>query len=464
MMDRKFKQCNRDQMYLLPPSLRDWLPGGHLAYFIIDLMDHLDLSEIHASYGGDGRGQPPYNPAMMTALVLYAYCVGKPSSRKIERATHEDVGFRVIAANQHPDHDSICAFRKRHLKALSGLFFQVLKLCRESGLVKLGHVALDGTKVRANASKHKAMSYKRMKAKEDELERQVRELFELAERVDAEEDAKYGKGVRGDELPEELRHRESRLKKIREAKASLEAEARAKAEAAKRAAKQKIAEREKKAAEIGRKPRGRKPKVPDPEQAKAEDKSQRNFTDPDSRIMKDGATGSFEQCYNGQAAVDDKCQVIVASRLTQAPNDKEQIEPMLEEMEKSSGSLPERLTADAGYFSEDNVRLLENSDIDGFVAVEKQKHGEVPPPVRGRPPKDMSVTDKMKRKLSTKRGRDVYKKRKEVVEPVFGQIKEARGLRRFLFRGFDNVAAEWDLWCLTHNLLKLYRFGDLPAA
>jgi transposase len=459
MLDRKFKECNRDQMFLLPPSLRDWLPEGHLAYFIIDLMDHLDLSEVYASYGGDGRGQPPYDPKMMTALMLYAYCVGLPSSRKIERACSEDVAFRVIAANQRPDHDSICAFRKRHLKALAGLFLQVLKLCRESGLVKLGHVALDGTKVKANASKHKAMSYQRMKKKESELERQIRELLDLAERVDAEEDAKYGKGVRGDELPEELRHRESRLKKIREAKAALEAEARAQAEAEK----QEIEAREIKYQDSGKKPPGPKPKVPDPDKAEPKDKAQRNFTDPDSRIMKDGATKSFEQCYNGQAAVDDECQVIVGARLTQAANDKEQIGPMLDEMEFNCGSLPKRLSADAGYFSEKNVSLLERSDVDGFVAVEKQKHDKVPSPVRGRPPGNMSVKDKMRRKLSTKRGRDVYKKRKEVVEPVFGQIKEARGLRRFLLRGFEDVSAEWDLWCLTHNLLKLYRFGDLPA-
>ena len=201
MADKRFKECNRDQMFLLPPSLRDWLPEGHLAYFILDLMEHLDLSEIYSSYKGDGRGQPPYDPEMMTALIFYAYCVGVPSSRKIERACAEDVAFRVIAANQHPDHDSICAFRKRHLEALAGLFVQVLKLCRESGLVKLGHVSLDGTKVLANASKHKAMSYKRMKEKEDELARQVRELLALAERTDAEEDAKYGRGVRGDVLP-----------------------------------------------------------------------------------------------------------------------------------------------------------------------------------------------------------------------------------------------------------------------
>lgn len=459
MADKRFKECNRDQMFLLPPSLRDWLPEGHLAYFILDLMEHLDLSEIYSSYKGDGRGQPPYDPEMMTALIFYAYCVGVPSSRKIERACAEDVAFRVIAANQHPDHDSICAFRKRHLEALAGLFVQVLKLCRESGLVKLGHVSLDGTKVLANASKHKAMSYKRMKEKEDELARQVRELLALAERTDADEDAKYGRGVRGDELPEELRHRESRLKKIQEAKAALEAEARAEAEAKKI----EFEAREKKYKDSGKKPPGPKRTAPDPEKSKPEDKAQRNFTDPDSRIMVDGATKSFEQCYNGQAAVDEEYQVIVGSRLTQAANDKEELGPMLEEMKKRCGALPERLSADAGYFSEANIKLLENSDIEGFVAVEKQKHDEGPPPARGRPPKNMSVKDKMKRKLSTKHGREVYKKRKEVVEPVFGQIKEARGLRRFLLRGFDNVSSEWDLWCLTHNLLKLYRYGALPS-
>ncbi len=463
MADKKFKAVQRDQMYLFPPSVEDWLPKGHLAYFILDVVDQLDLSEIYASYQGDGRGQPPYEPAMMTALLLYAYAVGRPSSRRIETATHEDVAFRVIAANQHPDHDSICEFRKRHLKALSSLFIQILKLCREAGLVKLGHVALDGTKVRANASKHKAMSYKRMKAKEDELERQIRELLDLADRVDAEEDARYGKGVRGDELPEELRYREGRLKKIREAKAALEAEARAAAEAAKKEVEHKLEERARKTKESGKKPPGRPPQVPDPDEAEPGDKSQRNFTDPDSRIMKDGATKSFEQCYNGQAAVDDECQVIVGARVTQAANDKQEVGPMLDEMKTRGGRLPERLSADAGYFSEDNVRLLEDSEVEGFVAMDKQKHGETPPSIRGRPPKNMSVKDKMRRKLLTKRGRAVYKKRKEVVEPVFGQIKEARGLRRFSLRGFENVSSEWDLWCLTHNLLKLYRFGALPA-
>jgi transposase len=463
MMDKKFKECNRGQMYLLPPSLEEWLPQGHLAYFIIELMDHLDLGEIYQSYGGDGRGQPPYDPTMMTALLLYAYCVGVPSSRRIERACVEDVAFRVIAANQRPDHDSISEFRKRHLKALAGLFIQILRLCREASLYKLGHVALDGTKVRANASKHKAMSYKRMKEKADELELKVKELLDLAERVDAEEDAKFGKGVRGDELPPELSTKQGRLKKIKEAMSALEAKARAEAEAAKAEAERKLAEREKKAAASGEKPRGRAPSVPDPDKAKPPDKAQRNFTDPDSRIMKAGATGSFEQCYNAQAAVDGECQVIVAGAVTQAANDKEQLAPMVAAVKENTGELPERVTADAGYYSEENVRLLEDAKIDGFVAVERLKHGESPPLIRGRPPKSLSVKDRMRRKLMTKRGRDVYKKRKGVVEPVFGQIKQARGLRQFLLRGFEKVSAEWDLWCLTHNLLKLHRFGSLPA-
>lgn len=464
IMEKKFKFYNRDQMYLLPPSLREWLPEGHISYFIIEVVEQLDLSEIYGSYEGDGRGQPPYDPSMMAALLLYAYCVGVPSSRRIEKATYEDVAFRVVSANQHPDHDSICAFRKRHLKALAGLFVQVLTLCREAGLVKLGHVALDGTKVRANASKHKAMSYRRMQKREEELEREVRELLERAGAVDAEEDAKYGEGVRGDELPEELRRRESRLKKIREAMAALEREARGKVAAEAEAAREKVREREEKVKESGKKLRGRKPKVPDPERAKPEGKAQRNFTDPDSRIMGHGSTKSFEQCYNAQAAVDGHYQVIVASGLTQAANDVEQLEPMVESMEENLNDVPKKLTADAGYYSDDNVKDLEDAGVDGYIAVEKIKHGDAVPSVRGRPPRGISTKETMRRKLRTKRGRRVYAKRKEVVEPVFGQIKQVRGLRQFLLRGFDSVAAEWDIWCLTHNLLKLYRFGSLPAS
>jgi len=448
---------------LLPPSLDEWLPEGHLAYFLIEVVERLDLSEIYASYGGDGRGQPPYDPGMMTALLLYAYCVGLPSSRRIERAGVEDVAFRVLAANQRPDHDSIAAFRKRHLKTLSGLFLQVLELCRAAKLIKLGHVALDGSKVRANASKHKAMSYGRMKGKADELALQVKELMDLAERVDAEEDAKYGKGVRGDELPAELRTKPGRLKKIQEAMAALEEKARAEAEAAAEAAREKLEERERKTAASGKKPGGRPPEVPDPAKAKPEDKAQRNFTDPDSRIMKAGATKSFEQCYNAQAAVDGECQVIVAAQVTQAANDKEQLAPMVAEIQANLGETPVALTADAGYFSETNVQTLDANGIEGYLAVGRIKHGEAPAPVADDAPLDQSVKDQMRRKLLTERGRTVYAKRKAVVEPVFGQIKQARGLRQFLLRGLDNVQHEWELWCLTHNLLKLYRSGALPA-
>ena len=462
MMDKKFKPCDRDQMYLLPPSLQDWLPEGHLAYFIVEVVDGLDLSEIYSSYGGDGRGQPPYDPAMMTALLLYAYCVGLPSSRKIERACVEDIAFRVIAANQHPDHDSISSFRHRHLSALAGLFLQILHLCREAGLVKMGHVALDGTKVRANASKHKAMSYKRMQEKSDELELKVKELLDLAERVDAEEDGKYGKGVRGDELPAELRTKQGRLKKIKEAMAALEAKARAASEAKATEARQKIAEREEKAAS-GESVRGRSPEVPDPAQARPDDKAQRNFTDPESRIMKDGATKSFEQCYNAQAAVDGERQVIVAAEVTQAANDKEQLEPMVAAVAANTGAVPETLTADAGYYSEANVRVCETRGIDGYIAVGRIKHGEAPPLVADDALPDLPMKERMRRKLLTERGREVYAKRKAVAEPVFGQIKQARGLRRFLLRGLANVSAEWKLWSLGHNLLKLYRFGGLPV-
>lgn len=449
-------------MYLLPPSLDEWLPEGHLAYFILDVIERLDLSEVYASYGGDGRGQPPYEPSMMTALLLYAYSVGTASSRRIERATFEDVAFRVVAANQHPDHDSISAFRKRHLKALAGLFVQVLKLCRQAGLVKLGHVALDGTKVRANASRHKGMSYKRMKQKADELERQVAELLELAERVDAEEDAKYGKGVRGDELPEELRHKESRLRKIQEAISALEEEARKDAEAAAEEAKQKVRQWEERGRGRAKNRRGKKPKVPNPADAKPEDKAQRNFTDPDSRIMKDSSK-SFQQCYNAQAAVDEAHQIIVACHVTQCAADQGELVPLVESIEANTNECPGLLTADAGYFSEQNVMFLEDKSIEAYLAVDKMKHGERPVSARGRPPKDMSPKQRMRRKLSTKRGRSVYAKRKATAEPVFGQIKQARGLREFLLRGLENVSGEWGLWAMTHNLLKLHRYGTLAA-
>jgi len=455
MKSKRFKPYEPDQSLLLPQNMNDWLPEGHLVFLIREIVGRLDLSVIYDAYApGAKGGRPPCDPRMMTGLLLYAYAKGVRSSRKIEEATYESVPFRVIAADQHPDHDTIAEFRKRHLAALEGLFVQVLDICREAGLAKLGHVALDGTKVGANASKHKAMSYGRMKKKRDELETEVADLMAKAEAVDAEEDAKYGKGKRGDELPDELRFREKRLAKIREAMAALEAEARAEADA-KRA---EIAEKERK--EEGRPARGPKPKEPSDE---PEDKAQRNFTDPDSRIMKDGATKGFVQAYNCQAAVDVGSQVIVAADVTQQANDKRQVEPALEQVkENAAGQKPTRLSADSGYFSETNVKYLEGEQIDAYVATGRTKHGEEAPPApRGPIPKNATAKQRMARKLRTKKGRETYAKRKSSVEPVFGQIKDSRGIRRFLFRGIEAVRAEWRLICLTHNLLKL--FGGAKA-
>jgi transposase len=304
-MGKKFRSCDLNQAYLLPPSLQDWLPEGHLARFVAEVVEALNLRPIYAKYeAGDGRGLSAYDPRMMVRVLIYGYCRGVASSRRIERATYEDVAFRYLAADQHPDHDTIAAFRQEQLTPLAQLFVQVLQLCRRAGLVKLGHVALDGTKIKANASKHKAMSYERMEKAEKELAAEVQALLAEAARVDAEEDGKYGKGKRGDELPKELARREGRLEKIREAKAALEQEAKEAAEKKQAEVASQLKEREKQERERGRRFGGRPRQAPDPQEAKPEPKAQRNFTDPESRIMKDGATKEFVQAYNAQAAVD----------------------------------------------------------------------------------------------------------------------------------------------------------------
>ena len=430
--------------------------------FVLDVVLNLDLTAIYKTYDEkDDRGRAAYDPKMMAALLVYGYCVGKPSSRKIERATYEDVAFRVLSGDAHPDHASIAEFRKRHLHALSGLFVQVLRLCQKAGLVKLGHVALDGTKIQANASKHKAMSYGRMSDAERNLEEEVARLMAEAERVDAEEDARYGRGNRGDELPAELAKRESRLKKIREAKAELEAEAKAEAEERAKEARQKLAERARKEEETGKKIGGRPPQVPVPEEAKPDDKAQRNFTDPDSRIMMDGATKAFVQGYNAQIAVDSQAQIIVACTVTQAANDLRQLVPMAERIETNVGTLPENLSADAGYFSAEAVTSPVLSRVNLLVPPDRQKY-------RDRSRDDTvgecseassspSEAEKMRQKLRVEAGHDLYRMRKAIVEPVFGQTKEARGFRRFLLRGVENVACEFAIISLTHNLLKLFR-------
>jgi hypothetical protein len=382
---------------------------------------------------------------MMLKLLFYGYCIGVRASRRIEQKTYEDVAFRVLSCDTHPDHSRISDFRKRHLSEISRLFVQVLEICKESGLVKLGHVALDGTKVKANASKHKAMSYDRMVKREPELTAEVDRLLAEAEALDEQEDKKYGKGKRGDELPKELRFKQARLAKIRQAKQALEEQARQEAIEAGKLDKD------------GNPPPGSGAGSSKPPAGIPEDKKQRNFTDPESRIMLDGATKAFMQGYNGQAAVDCESQVIVAADVTQQANDKQQLVPMVEQIEENLGEIPDRVSADAGYFSEENVEFLTDNFIEPFIPRDRVKHSD-PPQVapQGRIPNNTSVVDRMLRKLKTKVGKKTYSKRKETIEPVFGQIKEARGIRAFLLRGLEKVKAEWRLICLTHNILKLW--------
>ncbi len=451
-MSIKFKPYNPDQQYLLPPSLKEWLPKDHLVYFIIDLVNQLNISRITDVYLKTTMGAPPYHPRMMTGLLLYAYCVGVPSSRKIEERTHEDIAFRILTGDEHPDHDTIAEFRRRHLALLMGLFIQVLNICKKARLVKLGHVSLDGTKVKANASKHKAMSYGRMCKKEKELVEEVEELFRKAAEVDEYEDKKYGKRKKAFELPEELKFRESRLKKIREAKAALEEEAKEKAIEKKKERAEKALKKKQKG-----KRRGRKPK---PIRMEPEAKAQRNFTDPESKIMKESSGKGFIQAYNAQAGVDADSQVIVAADVVNAPVDKQQALPMVEKIKKNTGKNPNEISGDAGYYSEENVENLEKKKIDVYITPGKEKHTKGDEPaVLGRLPDNLSVKEKMIRKLRTKKGKEKYGRRKGTVEPVFGQIKNCRGFRQFLLRGLEKVQGEWNLMCTTHNILKLYRSG-----
>jgi len=460
-MTKCFLDDEIDQSLMMPPSLHEWLPEDHLARFVADLVPSLELSEFYASYEEkDGRGQAAYHPVMMVRLLIYGYCIGVVSSRQIEKRTYEDVAFRYLSADEHPDHTTINEFRKRHLKALSGLFLQALQLCQAAGLVKMGHVALDGTKKQANASKHKAMSYGRMGEAEAKLKAEIEDLLQGAEAADVAEDEKERQGF-SDKLPKELARRESRLKKIQEAKAALEAEAREKAEQEKASVEARIAARQKQEEETGKKMGGHPPQVPDPEQAKPEDKAQRNFTDPDSRIMPDGAhKGSFVQAYNAQIAVDAEAQIIVAAEVTQEANDKQQLAPMLEQVQQNTGVKPVASSEDAGYWSPEQVADKRVAGIDLHVATGRDKHGiaeETAPSTDATT--EATALNQMKQKLQTEAGRAIYKMRKAIVEPVFGQIKECRNFRRFSLRGLKNVRAEWKLVCLTHNILKLFRSG-----
>lgn len=451
-MSKTYRPWEPGQSLLFPPSPLDWLPEGHLARFILDVVAELDLNAILAYYEREQRGYPPHHPKMMVALLLYGYSVGVPSSRKIEKRCYEDIAFRVIAGNTQPDHSCISEFRRIHLEALAGLFLQVLKLCQGAGLVKLGHVALDGTKLKASASKHKAMSYGHMKKRDDELQAEIAKMLQAAEQADAEEDARHGKG-RGDDLPAELQRAQGRRERIRKLKGELEAEAKAQKEAAEAASATTPDDRD----DDKRDPPGPTPlpthQIPTTADGTPTDKAQRNFTDGDSRIMKSG--DGFVQGYNCQTMVDDANQIIVAQEVTNQPPDVQHLLPMLEATIANCGDVPDEMTADAGYLSEANVVGAIERGVYPHIATGRRKHGEPSPTVRGRTPKDLTLKQLMARKLTTKQGAAIYARRKAVAEPPFGQIKN-RGFRQFLLRGLAKARGEWSLITLSHNLLKLY--------
>jgi transposase/IS5 family transposase len=431
MHAKTFRPYDQDSLLLLPPSLHDWVDPEGLAAFVDDLVDELELAPFLAAHD-EPRGMPPYHPRLMLKVLLYGYASGVTSSRKIEERLASDVAFMFLAGQARPDHKTIAEFRRRHLAAFRTLFLEVLALCQRAKLVRLGRIALDGTKLKANASRHKAMSYGRMAEREAALEAEVQAILDEAEAVDRAEDARFG-DARGDELPPELRRRETRLARIREAKAELEREARERA--------------------------GSPDAAPAP-------KAQRNFTDPDSKIMLSKPDG-WIYGYTAQAAVDDAHQVIVATSLSAEATDTGALPALVDQIEANTGAPPRRVLADAGYLSDDNLAHLEGRGIDAYVATRRDRHSAPAPAApRGRIPARLSRRERMARKLQTKQGRAEYRRRKTIVEPVFGQIKEARGFRRFRLRGLAKVTGEWHLVCAVHNLTKLFggaRAGIAPA-
>lgn len=453
MSTKRYRPYQPKQTLLFPPSLDDWLPEDHPARFVSDVIDQLDLSCIYAEYEKEKRGYPPYEPSMMLKVLVYAYSVGVYSSREIERRLHDDIGFRYLAAGNFPDYRTICTFRKRHLGDFKRLFLEVLKLCQKVGLVKLGTVAIDGTKIKANASKHKAMSYGRMKQEEARLEAEIERLTDKAKTTDDLEDRRYGD--RRDDLPEELRFHQSRLAKLREAKRALEDEAKGSS-----SSKQDDDDDDKLNGD---------PPSDDVDEVKPDDKVQRNFTDPDSRIMKAPGKHQFIQGYNVQIAVDAETQVILATHVHQSSSDTRSFIPILDNIESNVGR-PLRVTADAAYFSEENVTESRRRKIAPFIPPDKVKHSQWREPAkRGPLPRNATLRERMSRFIRTKRGKAVYKLRQQSVEPVFGQIKAVRGFRSFSLRGLANVSGEWNLAALVHNLLKVFRHkcasgGCIPRA
>ena len=424
-MAKTFREWNVEQRWLLPPSVMDFVPADHVAHFIRDTVrEQLDLSQILDPYKKEERGYPPYNPVMMTALLLYAYCQGVYSSRRIARGCEERMDFMAVTGLNRPDFRTVSDFRKRHLQALQGLFVQVLQLCQRAGLVKLGHVSLDGTKLKANASKHKAMSYERMGETERRLRREVREWFKQAQSADEADDRQHGDGRRGDELPDWVADKQQRITKIRAARAALEAEAHAAGQAA------------------------------------VEPKAQRNFTDPESRIMRKSGK-DYVQAYNAQAAVDSQAQVIVAQSLSNSATDVQQLAPTLQQIKQNTGRQAQEFSADAGYCSEGNLAVLARHHVQSYIATGRQRHHETSAAGRRRVGEGTRVAA-MRTKLTRAGRRSRYRLRKSVVEPVFGQIKQARGFRQFMLRGLAKARGEWSLICTVHNLLKLAKAMKTP--
>jgi transposase len=450
-MKKTYRDWSNDQNYLFPPSPHDWLPQDDLVYFLLDTVATLDLTPLFVHYERELRGQPPFHPRMMVALLLYCYATGTRSSRKIMRRCHIDVACRVIVGEDIPDFRTISDFRKIHLARLEALFVEVLKLCALAGLAKVGTIALDGTKVKASASRHKAMSYDRIKTEESRLKDEIAKLLADAEAIDKAEDSEHGPDRQGDELPDELARRQSRLAKIQQAKKLLEE--RARIEAAEEAAR--------------RQAEGKSPPATPPAEAVPDPKDQINFTDPQSRIMKASNKG-WDQCGNAQAVTNEH-QIILAADVTHQANDVRQLVPMVDQTQANldAAGVKEAIKAalgDAGYYSEQNAKDLEQRGIGAYLATERLKHHEkVASAPRGRIPDGLSAKQRMARKLRTKAGRLMYAKRKGMIEPIFGQLKQVLGMRQFSMRGLASMRGEWRLMATVHNLLKMWRHGHEVA-
>ena len=457
---RPFRPWQPEQGQLLPQYTRQVLGEGHLACFFAELACVLDFSPILKAYTKE-CGQPAYHPVMMTLLLMYAYARGIPSSREIERRCETDLAFRYLTGGQKPDHDTLCNFRVKHLEAFGALFVDTLRVAKAAGLKKVGHLSVDGTKVKANASKHKAMSYGRMSEAIQKLDEQVKQLLEEAAALDAQEDERYGKGQRGDELPKEWSDPAVRAERLKRAQRQLEADKKVELAVEKEKRLEKIRQAQQQLEdEARRKAEEKEQKV---EEAKPEPKAQRNFTDPESRIMP--RDGGFQQSYNAQVAVDADTQLILAQQVGQSPSDMRQLEPMVTQVESNTGLLPKELSADSGYFCREDIEQVEAKGVETFVAAGRAKHGQEPEQApRGRPPKGLSFKERMRRKLQTKRGRRAYARRKVTAEPVIGQVKNTV-LERFSLRGLVKVSGEFSLACAVHNLKKLWKLGwELPTA